>query len=379
VKNVCMAVSAYLPLAAQSGDLLRELARPPLEHVDSPASGPPGYGPQRMLTAYSFKKVRERGKGQVIAVVDAFDDPNVEVDLSTFTAQFSQPSCTTENGCFKLVYEGGTKPPADISGWSNEIAIDTQWAHSIAPEAVILLVEAQSNSFADLLSAVDTAVANGATIVSMSWVGSETADETSYDTHFNVPGVMFVAASGDDGHGVSYPAASPYVVGVGGTTLTINSNGTWESETAWSDSGGGQSQYETEPSYQEGVQTSGKRGVPDVAYDGNPSTGIPSYSSYSCGACYTGWQQWGGTSIGTPEWAALFARANAIRVLNGKAPLTEPQTILYPLNELGFHDITSGSNGNCGTLCTAGPGYDYVTGLGSLIADDLVVKLAGSQ
>jgi subtilase family serine protease len=113
------------------------------------------------------------------------------------------------------------------------------------------------------------------------------------------------------------------VVGVGGTTLTVSSTGVWTSETAWSGSSGGESQYETEPSYQPRVQTSGKRGIPDVAYDGNPNTGVPSYNSYNCGrACYTGWSQWGGTSIGTPQWAALFAIANSGRVAAGKKPST---------------------------------------------------------
>jgi len=278
-----------------------------------------------------------------------------------------------------LVYQGGTKPPADTTGWSNEIAIDIQWAHSIAPGATIMLVEAQSNGFSDLLAAVDAAVQNGATVVSMSWSGGESANESQSDTHFNVPGVTFVAASGDDGHGVGYPAASPFVVSVGGTSLTLNSNGTWASETAWSGSGGGVSRYEIEPGYQSGVQTTGMRGVPDVAYDGNPDTGVPSYSSHKCSACYTGWGQWGGTSIGTPQWGALFAISNALRVKGGKTTLTQPQNVLYPHAEAGYHDITSGSNGSCGAQCTAGSGYDFVTGLGSPIADKLIGALAGSK
>ncbi|MGO4881535.1 MAG: S8 family serine peptidase [Bryobacteraceae bacterium] len=386
MKNVCFAVSASLsglliaglPLAAQSDDLLTELAHPPLLHVASPASGPTGFGPNHLLVAYSFKDVKDKGKGQTIALVDAYDDPTVEADLGTFSTQFSLPACTTANGCFKLVYAGGKKPPADTSGWSNEVAIDTQWAHAMAPAATIMLVEAQSNSFNDLFSAIDTAVSNGATIVSMSWGGGETASETSSDTHFNVPGVVFVASSGDGGHGVEYPAASPYVVSVGGTTLVLNSNSTWASETAWSGSSGGESRFEAEPTYQEGVQTTGKRGVPDVAYDGNPNTGIPAYSSHACGACYTGWTQWGGTSIGTPQWAAIFARANSLRVDAGKPTLTVPQTVLYAAPSSDFHDIVSGSNGGCGTRCNAGPGYDFVTGLGSPIGDVLIAKLGGS-
>jgi subtilase family serine protease len=168
-------------------------------------------------------------------------------------------------------------------------------------------------------------------------------------------------------------------VAVGGTSLTVNTNGSWASETAWSGSGGGTSRFEAEPSYQAGVQITGKRGVPDVAYDGDPNTGVPSYNSYACGACFTGWGQWGGTSIGTPQWAALFAIANSLRVRAGKATLTQPQVVLYPAAEAAYHDITSGSNGACRSQCQAGPGYDFVTGLGSPIGRALILKLVESR
>ena len=266
--------------------------------------------------------------------------------------------------------------PADTSGWTNEIAIDTQWAHAIAPSARIILVEAKSNSNADLYHAVDLAIAYGATVVSMSWSGPEASNEGTSDSHFETTGVTFVASSGDSGHGVGYPAASPFVVGVGGTSLTVSSTGVWTKETAWSGSSGGESQYETEPSYQATAQTSGKRGIPDVAYDGNPNTGVPSYSSYNCGSsCYTGWNQWGGTSIGAPQWAALFAIANSGRVAAGKKNLNQPQILLYPDAEADYHDITSGTNGSCGAQCTAGVGYDFVTGLGSPQANLLIPAL----
>jgi subtilase family serine protease len=367
---------AALPMAAQK-PTDRIFAHPPLHRiVTAPDAGPTGYGPVRMLRAYNFGDVRDGGGGQTIAIVDAYDDPTAEADLSTFTTQFGLPACTTTNGCFELVYAGGTRPPADTSGWSNEVAIDTQWAHSIAPAAKIMLVEAQSNSFTDLYNAIDTAVSLGANIVSMSWGGGEYSTETQDDSHFNVPGVVFVNSSGDGGHSVQYPTASPFVVSVGGTSLTIDSNGNWVSETAWSGSGGGQSRYEAEPFYQLGVQSSGKRQVPDVAYDGDPNTGVPAYSSHACPACYRGWNQWGGTSIGCPQWAALFARVNSIRLIAGKTVLSEPQNFLYIIPAADFHDIVSGSNGGCGTPCNAGPGYDEVTGLGSPIADVLIAHIA---
>jgi subtilase family serine protease len=126
------------------------------------------------------------------------------------------------------------------------------------------------------------------------------------------------------------------------------------------------------------VQTTGKRGIPDVAYDGDPNTGVPAYNSHSCAKCITGWGQWGGTSIGTPQWAALFAIANSERKAASKSDLNQPQFLLYPDAEADYHDITSGKNGSCGALCTAGPGYDYVTGLGSPQANLLIPALVAA-
>jgi subtilase family serine protease len=383
--NLVVVLVAALPLAAQDGlDLSKLTARPPLQHIvvpdTTPASGPPGIYPGKMKAAYGFNTITNHGAGQIIGIVDAYEDPNVEADLGTFNTQFGLPACTTANGCFKKIFQTGTTPPADTTGWSNEVAIDTQWAHAIAPGAKIYLVEANSNSFADLLASVTVAVQNGASVVSMSWSGAEFSTETSTDSFFQAQHVTFVAASGDGGHagGVQYPAASPYVVGVGGTSLTISATGAWVSETTWSGSGGGESVYETEPAYQTAVQTSGSRGVPDVAYDGNPETGVPAYSSWACSDCFTGWTQWGGTSIGTPQWAALFAIVNAERHAAGKAKLTQPQVDLYPVAEGDYHDIVSGTNGTCGVLCTAVPGYDFVTGLGSPQANLLVPALVAA-
>jgi subtilase family serine protease len=383
--KLAVVLVAALPLAAQdTPDLQKLTARPPLQHVINPDVTPgtiPGFFPGKIKAAYGFSAITNHGAGQIIAIVDAYDDPNAEADLGTFDTQFSLPACTTANGCFKKIFQTGTTPPADTTGWSNEVAIDIEWAHSIAPGAKIYLVEANSNNFSDLFASVTVAVQNGASVVSMSWSGDEFSTETSMDSFFQAQHVTFVAASGDGGHsaGTQYPAASPYVVAVGGTTLTINkTSGAWVSETTWSDSGGGQSKYETEPAYQMGVQTSGKRGVPDVAYDGNPETGVPAYSSWACAECITGWEQWGGTSIGTPQWAALFAIADAERHAASKTRLTQPQVDLYPVAEGDYHDIVSGTNGGCGTLCTAGPGYDYVTGIGSPQANLLIPALVAA-
>lgn len=380
--TVLLAVT--LPLAAQStdaagggDDILQGTSHPPIRIIIPPSgaalAGPTGYTPTQLRHAYGFDAISNQGAGQTIAIVDAYDDSAAESDLGVFNTKFGLPACTTANGCFKKVYASGTKPRAN-AGWAGEISLDVQWAHAIAPRAKILLVEAASASNAALYRAVDVAVQNGATVVSMSWGGPEASNETSTDSHFNRPGVTMVVSSGDSGNGAEYPAASPYVVSVGGTHLTL-SGGTYVTETAWSGSGGGISAYETEPSYQvrAGIGSGGKRGIPDVAYDADPNTGVPVY----CSVCRpAGWLQVGGTSMSAPQWAALFGIANSIRAGNGKSALSGVNSALYTAPGSYYHDITSGKNGSCGAVCTAGPGYDFVTGLGSPQANLIITQLA---
>jgi subtilase family serine protease len=365
-----------IPLTAQDGASLPvnpddpEWAHPPIVILPSPdTTTVMGYSPIEIRSAYGLAGITNKGAGQTIALVDAFDNPDAVSDLTTFDEQFKLAACTEANGCFKKIYATGTKPSTNTM-WASEISLDIEWSHAIAPEANILLVEAASASRDDLLSAVVAALQNGATVVSMSWSGKETANETENDYIFNVEGVVFCSSSGDNGHGAYYPAASSYVVAVGGTTLEISGNA-WSSETAWADSGGGKSKYETEPSYQASSQTSGKRGIPDVAWDANPNTGVAVYSKTGTG----GWAIAGGTSVGSPSWAGIFAIVNSRRAGAGKKLLTQPQILLYPDAEADYHDITSGSNASCGTVCTAGPGYDFVTGLGSPQANLLIPAL----
>jgi len=381
-KLAILLVAAFPGLAQDAGESPR-LAHPPIRILTGPdvsKAAPTGYTPAQMTTAYGFDLIANQGAGQTIALVDAFDDPNIESDLGVFTTQFGLPACTTANGCFTKIYATGTQPKGNAD-WALEMSLDVEWSHAIAPQAKIILIEAAGQSDSELLSAVEVAVKNGANVVSMSFGLTEFSTETTADAYFKVKGVTFVASSGDSGHGVFYPSASPYVVAVGGTTLNLNSSGVWQSETAWSCTGtlsceleggssGGQSKYEAEPSYQSGVQSSGKRGVPDLSYDANPSTGVPVYDTGE-----GGWIQVGGTSMGSPEIAAMFAIANSMRVANGKKTLTQPQQYLYANAEGDYHDITSGENGTCGALCTAGPGYDYVTGVGSPQANLLIAAL----
>jgi len=337
--------------------------------------------PSATRHAYGFDLISNQGAGQVIGIVDAYDDPNIESDLGAFDSTFSLPACTSSTGCFRKVYAQGSRPSTN-SGWALEISLDVEWAHAIAPQANIVLVEAASNSFSNLMQAVDVAVQNGASVVSMSFGGGEFSGETSYDSHFAGNGVTFTASSGDSGNGVEYPAASPGVVAVGGTTLTTATGGSYASETAWSGSGGGQSTVENEPLYQALYpipnDPSGWRGVPDVSYDGDPNTGFAVYDTVRYQG-QSGWFQVGGTSAGAPQWAALFAIANSMRVAGKKATLSSTNNAVYNVAKANlssnFHDITSGTNGSCGTLCTAVTGYDYVTGLGSPQANNVVPAL----
>ena len=347
----------------------RIAARPPLWTIGSVranplwATSPTGYSPAQIRHAYGFDKITGTGAGQTIAIVDAYGSPSLASDLNAFCNTFGLPQAT-----LNVYYPQGT-PPAN-SGWALETSLDVQWAHAIAPGAKIAVVVAKSASLSDLLGAVDYAVKNlGAKQVSMSWGAPEFSSETRYDSHFNKTGVAFFASSGDNGAGVLWPAVSPYVVGVGGTTLQIDSAGTVISETAWSGSGGGVSVYENKPSYQTGWQTTAARTVPDVSYNADPYTGFPVYITNYNGS--TGWITVGGTSAGAPQWAAQQALVNSARMSslsNVVAALYSVATTAYAAD---YFDITSGSNGGF----SAGTGYDFVTGLGSTDSANLIPAL----
>jgi hypothetical protein len=344
-----------------------------------------GFTPAQMETGYGFSSINFNGtagtgQGETIAIVDAYNDPNIQSNLNTFDSEFSLPALTVN-----VVNEnGGTKLPGvdSTGGWELEESLDVEWAHALAPDASITLVEASSDSLSDLLTAVGYA-AGHANVVSMSWGGSEFSGETADDSDFDQAGVAFVASSGDEGAPALWPAASPNVLGVGGTALTLNSNNTWSSETGWSDSGGGPSAYESQPSFQTGLvtQTSTARAVPDVAYDASPSTGVAVYDSYTYEGETLDWVEIGGTSVGAPSWSALLAIADQGRALGGEAALnsTGPQQVMDILyqNTSDLHDITTGtSDGN--PHYSAGPGYDYVTGLGTPIANLVASSLVGT-
>jgi hypothetical protein len=253
----------------------------------------------------------------------------------------------------------------------------------MAPGATIMLVEASSANGTDLLSAIQYAAAH-ANVVSISWGANEFSGENAYDSaYFDQPGVAFVASSGDSGAPASWPATSPNVLSVSGTVLSVDASNAWSSEVGWSGSGGGPSAYESQPSYQTGVvtQTSSARATPDVAYDASLSTGVDVYDSVPYNGQTLGWVVVGGTSAGAPQWSALLAIADQGRALSGQSALdsTNPQEVMNILysNPTDFHDITSGtSTGN--PQYSAGPGYDYVTGTGTPIANLVVGSLVGT-
>ncbi len=313
------------------------------------------------------------GSGQTIAIVDAYDDPNIESDVNTFSSQMGLvPTCSGGNtppSCFNFtkVYAQGSKPNTD-SGWALEIALDVQWAHAVAPQASIMLVEAANSNYSNLFAAIDYATSHGASVISNSWGSTEFGGETSFDVHCQV--VLCTFSSGDHGNPGGYPAYNPSVIAVGGTTLTL-SGSTIVSETAWSGSGGGVSNYEPRPSYQDPFNTHTNRGMPDVSYDADPNTGFLVYDSVPYGVRGdTGWFGVGGTSAGAPQWAAIIADADQLRAANSQSPLSPANfmasSAIYSLaGSPVLYDVTSGTNGSCGSVCTAGSGYDFVTGLGS--------------
>jgi subtilase family serine protease len=354
-------------------------------HVVGPVSGlranvahSPPYVPADIRGAYGFNNspaLNYLGDGQVIAIVDAYGDSNIQSDLATFCSTYNLPAPSSSN--FQVLYPNG-QPTSSDDDWALETALDVEWARAIAPNATIYLVVARSDSGMDLYAAVQYAAALGARVISMSWGGGEYYDESSDDSiYFGQSNTVYVASSGDSGQGAQYPAASPNVLSVGGTSLTLNSDGSVNSETAWSGSGGGPSGYEPIPDYQSvfGLTglTSGNRAVPDVALVADPNTGVRVYCTQGGN---TGWYQVGGTSLSAPAWAGLIAILNQVRgtPFSGQ----QVQDMLYNLagtqtayNAFGlFRDITSGSNGY-----SAGPGYDLVTGIGAPLVDKLVQKI----
>jgi hypothetical protein len=385
---VIEALEGRLLLSATATTTFSILSRGSQGAKPNATAGVAPFDPAQIRAAYgvnaiTFGSTAGTGAGETIAIVDAYNDPDIISDANTFSSQFGLPQFNgSGDPTLKVLNEtGGTSLPSNASagGWDIEESLDVQWAHSIAPDANIILFEANSASYSDLLTAVSTAANSaGVSVVSMSWGGSESSSETGYDSYFLTPsghqGVTFLASTGDNGSPAGYPSYSPNVVAVGGTTLSIDTAGDYLSESAWSDTGGGISTVESQPSYQVGKVnglSSTQRTVPDVSMDADPNSGVYVLDSYA-----GGWYQVGGTSLATPMWSGLIAIANQGRALDGQSTLnglTQTLPDLYSLPSSDFHDVTSGGNGTY----SAGTGYDLVTGLGTPVANLLVPALAG--
>ena len=330
------------------------------DHNARHGGAPSGETPASLGVVYNLPS---SGGGGVIAIVDAFDYPTAENDLNVFSTQFGLPACTTANGCFKKVFASGLQPSANC-GWSQEAALDIEWAHAMSPNAKIVLVEAATNSFVDLLAAVDVATSQvqagpgGRGEVSMSWGGSEFFTETAFDSHFQGSGVVYFAASGDTGGTNIYPSVSPFVVSAGGTSVNRDGGGNFVSETGWSGSGGGPSAFESKPTYQSGVAGTGAtRSAPDFSFDANPNTGVSVYDSTRCHGA-SGWLVFGGTSVSSPSLAGIV---NLAGLFSPNSQMELSTIYGNRTNASDFRDIVSGSAGSF----SCGVGYDFVTGVGS--------------
>ncbi|WP_326835843.1 S53 family peptidase [Amycolatopsis rhabdoformis] len=337
------------------------------------ASMPVGYGPAEIQAAYGL--AGRHGEGRTVAIVDAMDAPTAESDLATYRAARGLSPCTSQDGCFRKVNQHGDASPlpAPDFGWAEEISLDLDAVSATCPDCRILLVEADSPDTDPLMTAVDTAAATpGVVAISNSYGGAEDPTITAADIHLDHPGIAITASSGDAGYGVSWPASSPHVTAVGGTTLKKSAGTTrgW-AETTWSGSGSGCSALEPKPEWQHDTACA-KRTVADVAAVADPKTGLGVYDTYnSCGGgalCDAllalglaqgadGWVQVGGTSLSSPVVASVYALAGN-HVTGAAGPYAHPASLF---------DVTSGSNGKCGGsyLCTAGAGYDGPTGLGT--------------
>ncbi|MGA2413102.1 MAG: S53 family peptidase [Candidatus Sulfotelmatobacter sp.] len=336
------------------------------EGMIRPASNPGGETPASLACVYGLvatsvsgcpvgtaTEVPGGGSG-VIVIVDAYHYPDAAADLSVFSSQFGLPAPN-----FVLQYASRGQPANGCkAGWNGEASLDIEWAHAMAPNAEIVLMEAASDSYNDLFTAVLAANAyiaahGGKGEVSMSWGGSEIGSEVNADRYFAQPGVVYVASAGDT-PGVIYPSSSVNVVSAGGTRV-LRSAGNYIGQSAWNEGGGGASAYELRPSFQNGVapEVGGHRGTPDLSFDASGSSPVAVFNS----SCYGGWLEVYGTSVAAPSLAGIINSAGAFHA-NSR---TENAAIYSNMNN--SNDFIHIVSGNCGTH-DASTGYDLCTGVG---------------
>ena len=356
--------------------------------------------------AITATQAAQLGAGQTVYIVNAYHDPHIAAELAAFAGRFGLPGCDAAgidpsaslplagaptDGCtLSVVYatSGGAmtaSAPAYNAGWATEIALDVQWVHATAPMARIVLIEAADAGISSIANAVALANAMGPGVVSLSLGANEGSWVNSVDSVFYGSGMSYVAATGDNGAAVEWPSVSPGVLAVGGTSLTFTGTGA-RSETVWSGTGGGVSAYMARPAYQTkavpGLGTPARRSVADVAFNANPATG-QYVAVMSQDGSSTSWVSAGGTSLATPQWAALLAVTNALRVQSSLGVIGSPHSALYAsvasvakLYAADFLDIKTGKDGSC-ALCAAKTGYDNPSGLGTPQGVSLLSTLAG--
>ena len=318
---------------------------PALGHLRSNVSG---YGPPDLQSAYKLPS-STHGAGQTIAVVDAFDDPNVDADLATYRSTYGLPACTSGSGCFRKLNQDGKPGPYPLpnAGWALEESLDTEMVSAVCPNCHIILMEADDNTLRSLGKAEDMAVQLGANVISNSFGGGG----SSGGKYFNHPGVIITASAGDNGYGIQNPADLPTVVSVGGTVLLRDNNPRGWNDVVWSGTGSGCAHVQMKPSWQTDRGCSG-RTMNDVAA---LATNAAVYDTYY----ENGWTTVEGTSISAPVVAAIYGLAENASSLNAAQSLYAPNASLY--------DVVSGSNGVCNKkyLCNAKPGYDGPSGNGT--------------
>lgn len=333
----------------------------------------------------------QMGAGQTVYIIDPYDDPELAAELQAFDTRFGLPSCTSESippsaslplsaasasaGCtLSVVYTNATaamssSAPAYSSFWSGQTALQTEWAHATAPLARLLVVETpdSGSSLSQAVSLVDTM---GPGVVSIDWGQTETSSQS--DAMFGTTGMSYVAGTGSGGGGQAplWPAVAPEVLAAGGTSL-ISYASAPRDEIAWTDAGSGTSQYTALPAFQSSVPGVGStRAVADVSMNADANTGELYDTILPGSTASPTWYNAGGTGLAACQWAGIIAVADALREFNGEAALGSVAPLLYPLLSdasryaQGFNDIIAGSDGSCAS-CSAGPGYDQPSGLGT--------------
>jgi hypothetical protein len=376
----------------------------PAVSVTSPVPG--SYFPAELDSAYDLPATTDAASTQTIAIVDAYNDPDIASDLAVYSAAAGKPACTVASGCLTILNEQGKASPLPTGegGWATEESLDVEMSHGLCPQCKIVLVEASSESFSDIIAAVNEAASLHPTEISNSYGGEEDGSLTSIASAYDHPGIAITASAGDYGYedwgafgqigggGVpNFPASSPDVVAVGGTTLADDS-GTWSS-TVWSSedefdgTGGGCSTLFTAPPWQQdqpdwdATDCGTSRLVSDVSADADPYTGVAVYDSYPDGqGDPTGWTVLGGTSVASPIVSAEFALAGGAQGVSYPA-----QTLYAHVGTSALYDVTEGSNDPfaeyCSApalACTAGPGYDGPSGVGSPVGLGAFTPASGS-